>query len=135
LRKEQRRRPAIRRAVFCSKKWLVLTDPDIFNERSFGTLSPGHELRLKESFQKNASVTHIGGRSRMRRNLRRHCQAGPWAEWQSGAFIAFALLGFSVNTLTLFGLVLGSRTVVDDAIVVVRSRTASSRARPQVHMR
>jgi hypothetical protein len=42
----------------------------------------------------------------MRRNLRRDCQAGPWAEWQSGAFIAFALLGFSVNTLTLFGLVL-----------------------------
>src|ERR1700730_16772367 len=38
-----------------------------------------------------------------------------------GAFIAFPLLGFSVNTLTLFGLVLAIGIVVDDAIVVVES--------------
>src|ERR1700724_3243072 len=38
-----------------------------------------------------------------------------------GAFIAFPLLGFSVNTLTLFGLVLALGIVVDDAIVVVEA--------------
>jgi hydrophobic/amphiphilic exporter-1 (mainly G- bacteria), HAE1 family len=38
-----------------------------------------------------------------------------------GAFIAFPLLGFSVNTLTLFGLVLAIGIVVDDAIVVVEA--------------
>ncbi|MBV9332915.1 MAG: efflux RND transporter permease subunit, partial [Candidatus Eremiobacteraeota bacterium] len=36
-----------------------------------------------------------------------------------GTFIAFLPLGFSVNTLTLFGLVLAIGIVVDDAIVVV----------------
>jgi hydrophobic/amphiphilic exporter-1 (mainly G- bacteria), HAE1 family len=36
-----------------------------------------------------------------------------------GAFIAFP--GFSVNTLTLFGLVLAVGIVVDDAIVVVEA--------------
>ncbi|MBV8227859.1 MAG: multidrug efflux RND transporter permease subunit [Verrucomicrobia bacterium] len=38
-----------------------------------------------------------------------------------GAFIGFPLLGFSVNTLTLFGLVLAIGIVVDDAIVVVEA--------------
>jgi hydrophobe/amphiphile efflux-1 (HAE1) family protein len=38
-----------------------------------------------------------------------------------GAFIAFPLLGFSVNTLTMFGLVLAIGIVVDDAIVVVEA--------------
>lgn len=36
-----------------------------------------------------------------------------------GTFVAFIPLGFSVNTLTLFGLVLAIGIVVDDAIVVV----------------
>ena len=38
-----------------------------------------------------------------------------------GTFIFFPLLGFSVNVLTLFGLVLAIGTVVDDAIVVVEA--------------
>ena len=38
-----------------------------------------------------------------------------------GAFGAFAALGFSINTLTLFGLVLAIGIVVDDAIVVVEA--------------
>ena len=36
-----------------------------------------------------------------------------------GTFLAFPLFGFSVNTLSLFGLVLAIGLVVDDAIVVV----------------
>src|SRR4029079_1248685 len=36
-----------------------------------------------------------------------------------GTFIVFPALGFSLNTLTLFGLVLAIGLVVDDAIVVV----------------
>jgi len=38
-----------------------------------------------------------------------------------GVFMVFPLLGFSVNTLTLFGLVLAIGIVVDDAIVVVEA--------------
>src|SRR5262245_9916402 len=38
-----------------------------------------------------------------------------------GAFAAFVALGFSINTLTLFGLVLAIGIVVDDAIVVVEA--------------
>ncbi|MFN0066053.1 MAG: efflux RND transporter permease subunit, partial [Limisphaerales bacterium] len=38
-----------------------------------------------------------------------------------GVFILFPVLGFSVNTLTMFGLVLAIGIVVDDAIVVVEA--------------
>ena len=38
-----------------------------------------------------------------------------------GTFIFFPMLGFSVNVLTLFGLVLAIGIVVDDAIVVVEA--------------
>ncbi|MHC5541486.1 efflux RND transporter permease subunit, partial [Singulisphaera rosea] len=38
-----------------------------------------------------------------------------------GAFAAMAMLGFSVNMLTLFGLVLAIGIVVDDAIVIVEN--------------
>jgi multidrug efflux pump len=39
----------------------------------------------------------------------------------SGTFASFLALGFSINTLTLFGMVLAIGIVVDDAIVVVEA--------------
>src|SRR4029077_15665496 len=38
-----------------------------------------------------------------------------------GTFVLFPLLGFSINTLSLFGLVLAIGLVVDDASVVVEA--------------
>ena len=41
-----------------------------------------------------------------------------------GAFAAMAMLGFSVNLMTLFGLILAIGIVVDDAIVIVENATS-----------
>ena len=46
-----------------------------------------------------------------------------------GAFSVFVALGFSINTLTLFALVLAIGLVVDDAIVVVEAVTAKMDAK------
>ena len=43
------------------------------------------------------------------------------AHWMLITFILFPVLGFSVNVLTMFGLVLAIGIVVDDAIVVVEA--------------
>ncbi|MDH3978350.1 MAG: efflux RND transporter permease subunit, partial [Gammaproteobacteria bacterium] len=45
-----------------------------------------------------------------------------------GTFMVFPLLGFSINTLSLLGLVLAIGIVVDDAIVVVEAVTAKMEA-------
>ncbi|OUS11136.1 RND transporter [Gammaproteobacteria bacterium 53_120_T64] len=45
-----------------------------------------------------------------------------------GAFAVFPLLGFSINTLSLLGLVLAIGIVVDDAIVVVEAVTSKMEA-------
>ena len=47
-----------------------------------------------------------------------------------GAFAAMAALGFSVNMLTLFGLVLAIGIVVDDAIVIVENAAHHIEAGP-----
>ena len=47
-----------------------------------------------------------------------------------GTFAAMAVIGFSLNTLTLFGLVLAVGIVVDDAIVVVEAVEPPNRGRP-----
>jgi multidrug efflux pump len=47
-----------------------------------------------------------------------------------GTFAVLYLLGFSINTLTLFGLVLAIGIVVDDAIVVVENVERNIEARP-----
>ena len=38
-----------------------------------------------------------------------------------GAFAFIKLMGFSINTLTLFGIILATGIVVDDAIVVIEN--------------
>lgn len=38
-----------------------------------------------------------------------------------GTFISFAILGFTINTLTLFAMVLAIGLVIDDAIVVIEA--------------
>ncbi|TDU24389.1 HAE1 family hydrophobic/amphiphilic exporter-1/multidrug efflux pump [Panacagrimonas perspica] len=52
-----------------------------------------------------------------------------------GAFSAFVALGFSINTLTLFALVLAIGLVVDDAIVVVEAVTAKMDANKRLTAR
>ena len=46
-----------------------------------------------------------------------------------GTLAVMAALGFSINTLTLFGLILAIAVVVDDAIVVVRELHPAPRYR------
>ena len=46
-----------------------------------------------------------------------------------GAFAAMSVMGFTINLLTLFAIVLAIGIVVDDAIVVVEGAIATSRAR------
>jgi multidrug efflux pump len=46
-----------------------------------------------------------------------------------GTFVGMAILGFSVNLLTLFGMVLAIGIVVDDAIVVIEAVEANMKSR------
>ncbi|MDR2904720.1 MAG: multidrug efflux RND transporter permease subunit [Helicobacteraceae bacterium] len=52
-----------------------------------------------------------------------------------GAFAGLYLLGFSINLLTLFGLVLAIGVVVDDAIIVIENVERILREQPQLSVR
>ena len=52
-----------------------------------------------------------------------------------GTFAAMMLAGFSINTLTLFGLILAIGIVVDDAILVVENVEANLEKNPEISIR
>ncbi len=52
-----------------------------------------------------------------------------------GTFAALQMLGFSINTLTLFGLILAIGIVVDDAILVVENVEANLEKNPDISVK